>query len=156
MSNGNKESFVIECPFSKMCPVRVKFSWNKQKGYFSRESSFAIFHDHCVQRIDLDGVDEETIVEARALVRQSNKKITASELAEQCKIKHWEATILIKTTLLTEFYELPDAKWTFISFIYLISKCFFSVQQDHVIVGFGLAAIKGRNASDNGDLQYKG
>ena len=99
---------MIECPFSKMCPVRVKFSWNKQKGYFSRESSFAIFHDHCVQRIDLDGVDEETIVEARALVRQSNKKITASELAEQCKIKHWEATILIKTTLLTEFYELPD------------------------------------------------
>jgi hypothetical protein len=28
VANGSKECFVIECPFSKMCPVRVKFNWN--------------------------------------------------------------------------------------------------------------------------------
>lgn len=82
VANGNKEAFVIECPFSKMCPVRVKFNWNKQKGYFSRENSFAIFHDHCVQRIDLSEIDPDTLEEARELVKQSNKKIKASELAD--------------------------------------------------------------------------
>ncbi len=42
------------------------------------------------------------------LVRQSNKKITASELAEQCRLKPYQATMVIKTTMITEFYELPD------------------------------------------------
>jgi hypothetical protein len=53
-------------------------------------------------------VDPETLEEARMLVRQSNKKITASELAEQCRLKPYQATMVIKTTMITEFYELPD------------------------------------------------
>jgi len=48
VQNKCKESFVIECPFSKMCPVRVKFTWNKMKSHFSRDGGFAIFHDHVV------------------------------------------------------------------------------------------------------------
>ena len=109
VNNGSKEAFVIECPFSKMCPVRVKFTWNRIKAIFSRDSSFAIFHDHCVQRLDMeDQMTPDIVDEARTLIRQTNKKITASEIAETLKIKHYVATHLIKTTPLLDFYPMPD------------------------------------------------
>ena len=92
-----------------MCPVRVKFTWNRIKAIFSRDSSFAIFHDHCVQRLDMeDQMTPDIVDEARTLIRQTNKKITASEIAETLKIKHYVATHLIKTTPLLDFYPMPD------------------------------------------------
>ena len=65
VQNNQKDAFVIECPFSRMCPVRVKFTWNRVKSIFSRDSSFAIFHDHCVQRVDMnDYLTPEIVDEA--------------------------------------------------------------------------------------------
>lgn len=92
-----------------MCPVRVKFTWNRMKAIFSRDNSFAIFHDHCVQKVDMaNHLTPEIIDEGRTLIRQSNKKITANELAETLRVKHFVATHLIKTTPLLEFHALPD------------------------------------------------
>ena len=51
----------------------------------------------------------EIVDEARTLIRQSNKKITASEIAEQLQIKPYVATHLIKTTPLLEFHAMPDS-----------------------------------------------
>ena len=48
----------------------------------------------------------EVVQDARILIRQSNKKITASELARTLRIKPFEATHLIKTTPLLEFHNV--------------------------------------------------
>jgi len=86
-----------------MCPVRVKFTWKPDKGHFARDGAFAIFHDHVLQKMDLSDLAEDQVEDARMLIRQTNKKIPASELAERFKIKPYEATMLIKTTPLMEF-----------------------------------------------------
>ena len=111
VNNGSKEAFVIECPFSKMCPVRVKFTWNRMKCIFSRDASFAIFHDHCTQKVDMEALMTPEIVdEARTLIHQSGRKIKASELADQLKIKPYLATHIIKTTPMLDFSQgLPDS-----------------------------------------------
>ena len=54
----------------------------------------------------------DLVDEAQTLIRQSNKKITASELASQLKMKHFVATHLIKTTPLLEFNHMPDQMTT--------------------------------------------
>ena len=52
---------------------------------------------------------DELVDEARTLIRQSNKKITASELATALQTKPFVATHLIKTTPLLEFHALPES-----------------------------------------------
>lgn len=103
VNDKNVEAFVIECPFSRMCPVRLKFKWKKDRGVFTREGAYAIFHDHVLQRMREDDVPLDKQEDAKMLIRQSNKKITASALAEQLKIKPYEATVLIKNTPLMKF-----------------------------------------------------
>jgi len=82
VNDKNKEAFVMECPFSRMCPVRIKFKWKKEKGQFIRENQYAIFHDHVLQRMDIEDIPEDKVNDARMLIRQSNKRIKASALAE--------------------------------------------------------------------------
>jgi len=55
-----------------------------------------------------DELDVEVIEDAKMLIRQSNKKINGSEIAEALKIKPYQATYLIKTTPLLEFANMSN------------------------------------------------
>ena len=46
-------TFTLECPFSKICPVRAKFNWNSEHKKFIRQPHIQIYHDHCVQLREL-------------------------------------------------------------------------------------------------------
>ena len=53
-----------------MCPVRVKFVWNCLKSVFSRDGSFAIFHDHCTQKVDMEEyLNPDIVDEATTMIR---------------------------------------------------------------------------------------
>jgi hypothetical protein len=103
----NETSFIIECPFSVMCPVRIKFNWNKHKLIFHRESGYAIFHDHCLQRCDLL-IDPKLKEKVQEVIRQTKKKVTATELADQFGIQPFEATHLLRTTPILDFFGYDD------------------------------------------------
>eukprot|EP00347_Sterkiella_histriomuscorum_P009181 403342210 len=96
----DKDTFTLECPFSKCCPVRAKFTWNKEKQKFIRAPQIQIYHDHCVQ---LRSIDPETDQKkATQIIREKNKNIKASKLADILGIQPYEAMHLIKKTKLEQ------------------------------------------------------
>jgi len=104
-------SFSLKCPFAKMCPVQVNFNWQADQLKFVRAASFPIFHDHCLQLLDLSGVPPELQKQAQKYIQESDSKITPSQLCIRLKdkIKPYEAVTLLKQSEDTGKSEFTEA-----------------------------------------------